>query len=250
MFERFGGKLSLPLIFVMMLAFFLIVDGFLFYRYQQNLPTTSNDTAAQAPGGIDATTGEEATTTATTPVSENTIERTDEAEVFTHLSTSETIGANSTYIDHPFADGNPNAILLVTQGVEPDAESDDFHYIGVWYDANRSKWAVFNQDREPMSTNIAFEISVLEEEGGEVFVHRATSDNTVDNETYVDSPLTTENPDVALSITPNWNPGGGAGTYNNHPLSSRYDAEEEKWVILNQDLGSMPEGAAFNVAVS
>jgi hypothetical protein len=72
----------------------------------------------------------------------------------------------------------------------------------------------------------------------------------VDNETYVDHPLTSETPDAALSITPNWNPGGGAGTYNNHPVSSRYDAEEEKWVILNQDLGSMPEGAAFNVAVS
>jgi hypothetical protein len=66
----------------------------------------------------------------------------------------------------------------------------------------------------------------------------------------VDSLLTNQTPDAVLSITPNWNPGGGAGIYNNHPVSVSYDAEEAKWVIFNQDLGSMPEGAAFNVAVS
>ena len=208
--------------------------------HRPDLLAASNDTSTQPANSIDPITTEE-----------NTMERPDEATaVFTHRSTSETIEANSTYVDHPYADGNPNAILLVGRGSEPAQVFGDFHNIGIWYDANRSKWAVFNQDRAPMSSNTVFEISVLEEPGADVFVHRATPANTVKNGTYVDSLLTNQNPDAVLSITPNWNPGGGAGIYNNHPVSVRYDTEEAKWVILNQDLGAMPEGAAFNVAVS
>ena len=208
--------------------------------HRPDLLAALNDTSSQPVNGIDPITVEENTTELTN----------EEAAVFTHLSTSETIRANSTYVDHPFADGNPNAILFVARVSEPGRVSDDFHNTGVWYDANRSKWAVFNQDREPMFSNTAFDVSVFEEPGGDVFVHRATPANTVENGTYVDSLLTNQTPDAVLSITPNWNPGGGAGIYNNHPVSVSYDAEEAKWVIFNQDLGSMPEGAAFNVAVS
>ncbi len=231
-------------------ALILVVDGFLYYRYQQKLSSVEDDRAARSTAEIPTTAVEETTATAATTASENAMKRTDEAAVFTHLSTSETIVNNSTYVDHPLANGNPDAILLAERSLGPGGDSADFHYIGVWYDANRSTWAVFNQDRTPMSSNTAFDVSVFEEPGGDIFVHRATPANTVDNETYVDSPLTNESPDAVLSITPNWNPGGGAGTYNNHPVSVRYDAGEAKWVILNQDLGLMPEGAAFNVGVS
>ena len=208
--------------------------------HRPDLLAASNDTSSQPVNSIAPITVEENTTEVAN----------EEAAVFTHLSTSENIEANSTYVDHPFADGNPNALLFVARGSEPGRVSDDFHNTGVWYDANRSKWAVFNQDREPMSSNTVFDVSVLEEPGADVLVHRATPANTVENGTYVDSLLTNQNPDAVLSITPNWNPGGGAGIYNNHPVSVLYDAEEAKWVILNQDLGLMPEGAAFNVAVS
>jgi len=55
---------------------------------------------------------------------------------------------------------------------------------------------------------------------------------------------------AVFSVTPNWNPGGGAGTYVNHPVGVRYDADEETWAILNEDLDPMPERAAFNIVVS
>jgi hypothetical protein len=35
-----------------------------------------------------------------------------------------------------------------------------------------------------------------------------------------------------------------------HLVGVRYDVGEQKWAILNQDLVSMPEGVAFDVAVS
>ena len=47
--------------------------------------------------------------------------------------------------------------------------------------------------------------------------------------------------------TPNYNPGGGSGTYNNHPVGVFYIGA--RWAIFNQDLASMLNNAAFNVLV-
>ncbi|MDP9486795.1 MAG: nuclear transport factor 2 family protein [Actinomycetota bacterium] len=80
-------------------------------------------------------------------------------------------------------------------------------------------------------------------------LHRAAPQNTSANSTYLDYPLANENPDAVLSVTQNWNPGGGAGTYNDHPIGVWYDADAERWAIFNQDRSPMPEGAAFNVLV-
>jgi hypothetical protein len=83
-----------------------------------------------------------------------------------------------------------------------------------------------------------------------LFVHHATSENISGNSTYLDNPLTNGYPNAILYITQNWNPGGSAGTYNNHPIGVWYDPERQRWAIFNQDRESMPDGAAFNVAVS
>ncbi len=101
-----------------------------------------------------------------------------------------------------------------------------------------------------MAEGTTFDVRVWEEPGGDVFVHRATSEDIEGNETYVDHPSLNGNPDAVFSLMPNWNPGGGAGTYVNAPVATRYDAGEEKWAILREDLAPMPEGAAFNVVVT
>jgi hypothetical protein len=81
------------------------------------------------------------------------------------------------------------------------------------------------------------------------FVHHATSENIAQNSTYLDNPLTNGNPNVILYVTQNWNPGAGAGIYNDHPIGVWYDSNAQRWAIFNQDREAMPEGAAFNVAV-
>jgi hypothetical protein len=82
------------------------------------------------------------------------------------------------------------------------------------------------------------------------FVHYAVPDNTISNSTYLDNALTNGDPNAGLSVTQNWNPGGGWGVYNDHPIGVRYDQAVQKWAIYNQDGTPMPNGAAFNVAVS
>jgi hypothetical protein len=85
--------------------------------------------------------------------------------VFIHHATPENISANSTYLDSPLSDGNPNAVLMVTHNWNPGGSSGKYnnHPIGVWYDPNRSKWAIFNEDRVAMPVGADFNVAVLKE---------------------------------------------------------------------------------------
>jgi hypothetical protein len=70
------------------------------------------------------------------------------------------------------------------------------------------------------------------------------------NSDYLNNPLTVGEPDAFLRVTQTWNPGGGRGVYNDHPIDVVYDADIRKWAIYNRDGAPMPDGAAFNIAVS
>ncbi len=201
--------------------------------------SAASDVAASEKAGMAAAT--RAATTASEEVDETR---------FVHRAGSENIVDNSTYIDDPLTNGDPNAFILVTQTWEDrDNASDNTHEIGVWYDRYRGgKWAIFNQDLAPMSESATFRVVVLK--GPEKIVQRAMLSNTVGNSTYIDSPLTDGHPKAVLSVTQNWNPGGGDGTYNDNPVRVRYDDDRGEWAIYNEGSSAMPDGAAFNVAVS
>jgi len=143
------------------------------------------------------------------------------------------------------AAGDPSGTTGPSEGEEEAPTSD--HNIGVWYDEEARRWAIFNQDHAPMARGTSFDVHVLS--GEAAFVHRATAENTAGDGTYLNDPLINANPDAALSVTQNWNPGGVGGTYNDHPVGVRYDADARQWVIFNEDGEEMPDGAAFNVTV-
>lgn len=84
--------------------------------------------------------------------------------VFVHRATPENISANSTYLDEPLANGNPDAVVSATQNWNPGGRSGTYndHAIGVWYDADAGKWAIFNQDRQAMPEGTAFNVVVRE----------------------------------------------------------------------------------------
>jgi len=84
---------------------------------------------------------------------------------FVHTSTGDNISANSTYLDHPLLNGNPDAVVYVTQNWNPSGSGGTYndHPIGVWYDGGRDQWAVFNQDRDAMPEDAAFNVAVLSE---------------------------------------------------------------------------------------
>lgn len=170
---------------------------------------------------------------------------------FVHRAADENSRGDYTYISDSSVNNNANAVVLVTPTADRGSPGGAAynHNIGVWYEGvDKEKWAIFNQDRTAVPAGATFEVVVPP--ASEKFVHRAEPINIVGNDTYLDDPLTNGNPDAVLSVTQNWNPGGGRGVYNNHAIGVLYDKDKQKWAIYNRDGAPIPDGAAFNVAVS
>ena len=83
--------------------------------------------------------------------------------IFVHRATADNISANSTYLDEDLINDNPDAILFITPNWNPGGEGDTYndHATGVWFDPERQRWAIYNQDREPMPEGAAFNVAVL-----------------------------------------------------------------------------------------
>jgi len=171
-----------------------------------------------------------------------------EAVQFIHTATASNITSNWTVIDNPVTNNHPDAILLVTPNWNPGGGGGVYndHAIGVWYTGTR--WAIFNQDIAAMPEGAHFNVLVAPA-GPRVFVHNATADNIASNCTRIDSSLTNGHPEAIVLVTPNWNPGGGGGSYNNHPIGVIYN-DDGQWAVFNQDMAHMPEGAHFNVFIA
>jgi hypothetical protein len=99
-----------------------------------------------------------------------------------------------------------------------------------------------------MPVNASFNVTVpTAGTGTGVFVHTATAPNISGNWTAIDYPLTNGNPNAITIATPNYNPGGAGGIYDDHPIGVWYNGS--KWSIFNQDLAAMPVNASFNLYV-
>lgn len=79
-----------------------------------------------------------------------------------HTAQTENISDNSTYLDLSQTNGRPDAFISITQIWNPGDGTGTYneHPVGVWYDADRERWAVFNQDRAAMPEGASFNIVV------------------------------------------------------------------------------------------
>ncbi len=174
-----------------------------------------------------------------------------QAVSFVHRATDANSRGDYTYISDPSIDADPDAIVLVTPASPASGGAmDDVypHNIGVWYESGAEEWAIFDQDRAAVPAGAAFEVRVPR--ASDAFVHSAAPANTVGDTTYLDDPRINGEPGALVSVTQNWNPGGGRGVYNDHPVGVLYDKGADEWAIYNKDGAPMPEGAAFNVTFS
>jgi hypothetical protein len=236
-----GRNAKAVILFLAVVA--LVVEGFLIYRWYDHYaaPDTASGVATggasasekKMPGG---TAPEETTAAGGIPPNDA------DAGPFVHRADDGNSRGDYTYLSDPRIDGDPGAVVIA----EPSGPYG--RNIGVWYEPEREKWAIFNQDMAAVPAGATFEVAVPPADQG--FVHRAAQENTAGNATYLDDPLTNGRPDAEVSVTQNWNPGGGVGVYNGHPVGVRYDGDAGQWFVHNEDDAPMPEGAAFNVAVS
>jgi spore germination protein GerM len=86
-----------------------------------------------------------------------------QVSTFIHVASAQNINVNSTYLDIPSINGNPNAIILVTANWNPKGSRGVYnnHPIGVWYNTKKERWAIFNQDRAKIPVNAAFNVCVI-----------------------------------------------------------------------------------------
>lgn len=92
----------------------------------------------------------------------------DDPDVFVHTASALDVAANSTFLDHPRLNGNPDAIVFVTQNWNPGGGLlgvYNDHAIGVWYHEDREQWGIFNQDLAVMPLGASFNVLVPEPEG-------------------------------------------------------------------------------------
>jgi len=156
------------------------------------------------------------------------------------------INGNWTSIEHPALNGNPGALCQITQNWNPPGGGGTYnpHHVAVWY--NGSHWAVYNQDMAAMPPGAAFNVRITPP-GPHAFLHRAVPGNISGHVTTIRHPELDGQPGKKLLATPNWNPGGGGGVYNNHAIGVYYTGAN--WAIYNQDIAPMPPNAAFNVEI-
>ena len=169
------------------------------------------------------------------------------ASVFTHIATPINSASDWTDLDSPATNNRPSAVVFVTPNWNPGGSGGVFdnHPLGVWYHAG--KWAIFNQNQTAIPNGAAFNVYALPGSSTGVFVHTATVANSAGDWTDINYPGINGNANAQLLVTPNWNPGGNGGIFDNHPIGVWYHAG--KWAIFNQDVKAIPNGAAFNVMV-
>ncbi len=165
---------------------------------------------------------------------------------FVHTTTSDNVDAHRTILDHPMLNGNPDAIVFIEHSWNPDGESPGVYhnrYTGVFYDAGLERWVIFNQDNSTMPTGLAFNVFVANGMPN-AFVHQPTEGNGNNSSiTYLDSPLTNDNPNAIIIVTPRY------GAFNDFPIGVWYHPALGQWAIVSQDSSLFSNLHQFNVLV-
>tara|TARA_B100002003_G_scaffold147565_1_gene136608 strand:- start:2 stop:970 length:969 start_codon:yes stop_codon:yes gene_type:complete len=169
------------------------------------------------------------------------------ATAFLHTAAADNIVAHWTVISHPELDGNPDAILLVTQNWNPGGIGGTYnnHGIGVWYTDDH--WAIFNQGGgNPIAVGAAFNVRVITGLSSAA-THLTVPTGNLSHYTLIEHPDLDGNPDALFLTTQSWK---NNCCHITDPVIVGYDAIiNQAWAIVNQNLEQLPAGATFNLQI-
>lgn len=119
--------------------------------------------------------------------------------------------------------------------------------LGVERDAS-SNWYLFSEGTGfDITPGMRFSVTVPGSDSS-VFAHVASAGTIpigLDHVSEIDHAAINNQPDALVFVTQNWDPPEGTSVYNNHVVGVYYSGG--RWRIFNEDIASMPVGAAFNV---
>jgi hypothetical protein len=173
------------------------------------------------------------------------------SSAFVQTATAANSASDYTLINDSAINFNSSAILQATSIWNPGGNGGVFdnHLIGVFYDTSAHRWGVFNEDQSAIPAGASFNIMVgsTGSNGGKALTFSSAVANTGLNTTYIDDPETTGNPNTVVFATPNFDPKGKGGIYDDNAIASWWNFSKEG--ISNLDDVNMPTGAAFNVLI-
>jgi hypothetical protein len=167
------------------------------------------------------------------------------SNLFVHIAkpstihtTSDNSTLDSTYLDNPNLNGNPNARVYVTPNWSYNGTNTyDNHHIGVWYDFAVGRWAIFNEDQAQMPANASFNVLTNSATNSYFFTVTSSSGNISGD--GVETGIT--DPNLIVLAIHYYTP----GNFNNHGLGVWYNGSQ--WLIFNEDQASMATGESFFV---
>jgi hypothetical protein len=171
-------------------------------------------------------------------------------QTFVHTASAVNTFLDTTEIDEPAINGDPDAVVVVTQVWNPgggDAGVFNPHHVGLAYSSTTGRGSIYNEDFAAMPLGASFNVWVGPQVAGGAFRHTTTAANTTAATTRLDHPGLNGCPGAILQATHLRNPGGGSGPRNDHPTSVHYQTSSNRWTLHNQDSVSFPLGATFNV---
>ena len=73
------------------------------------------------------------------------------------------LSANGTDVTNPLCDGDPNALLFITQHLNPSGIVYNNSPMGVYYNTVRNKWEIFNENNGTIPTGAQFNVLVIKQ---------------------------------------------------------------------------------------
>ena len=167
---------------------------------------------------------------------------------FTVHATSANKHGDYMIINSPATNGNPKALIQVTQVFNPSSVANP-HQVGVRYFKVRHRWAVFNEDGAAMPLNASFNVLVGDapSNGGQAALLTARAGNKVNAAVLISNSETTGNPNNVVFATQDFNPGDKGGTINNAQIIVDYSGTKE--AVVNWASPPPPVATAFNLLI-
>ncbi len=159
-------------------------------------------------------------------------------DVIVHQTAVKNLDGHLTVIDDPATNGKPDQLLFITQRFG----TYNPHEVGVWYDKDRERWTIYNEDAATMPANTQFNVLAVDPGSPYAFTHTVNPTNVTEYYTTIAHPSLDHNPGALILTTPNYE-----STYIPSPIGVWYTGTQ--WSVFRQDKKDLNPGARFNVLV-
>ena len=157
---------------------------------------------------------------------------------------------NKSKIENVSTDGDPDKLLFITLNRTPQSSAMPSP-VGVNYE--NDKWHIYRADGASFVKGTRFNVLAFDDDYPLAFEHTHVSGTQTGNvfQTVLNHPELNDNPDAKLLVTQKQgsltDPTSGLNipVINNSHIGVDYNGTN--WVIFNQDLSPIPDGASFNI---